>query len=284
ESTAITRATGALPLGVAQVVLSAWHGRVAETLQLHAATVPGGGGSGHSAEHTLSQYALAVLQNALGNYPAAEEAATLASASYELMNSNLALPELVEAAVRAGRPEGAAAALQELSARARASGTPWALGLEARSRALTTTGPVAEEHYREAIERLGNCRIATHLARTHLVYGEWLRREGRRQDARDQLRTAHETLSGMGAAAFAARAARELRATGEHARSRTPRPTDALTAQELHIARLVATGATSREVGAQLFLSPRTIEAHLRNIFRKLGITSRRQLRELQLP
>jgi hypothetical protein len=123
ESTAITRATGALPLGVAQVVLSAWHGREAETLQLHAATVQGGGGSGHSAEHTLSQYALAVLQNALGNYPAAEGAAALASASYELMNRNLALPELVEAAVRAGRPEGAAAALQELSARARASGT-----------------------------------------------------------------------------------------------------------------------------------------------------------------
>ena len=125
--------------------------------------------------------------------------------------------------------------------------------------------------------------MASHLARTHLVYGEWLRREGRRQDARGQLRTAHELLSAMGAKAFAERAARELRATGEHPRKRNAQPTDALTAQELQIARLVATGATSREVAAQLFLSPRTIEAHLRNIFRKLGITSRRQLKDLQL-
>ncbi|MGC5382761.1 helix-turn-helix transcriptional regulator [Micromonospora sp. DT68] len=123
-----------------------------------------------------------------------------------------------------------------------------------------------------------------YLARTHLVYGEWLRREGRRREAREQLRTAHELLSGMGAEAFAERAARELRATGEHPRKRAAQPTDALTAHELHIARLVATGATSREVGAQLFLSPRTIEAHLRSIFRKLGITSRRQLKELALP
>ncbi len=225
-----------------------------------------------------------MLHNALGRYPAAERAAAEASAASRFTISNLALPELVEAAVRAGRPERAAAALEQLGARARASGTPWALGLAARSRALTSAGPAAEEHYREAVERLGSCRIATHLARTHLVYGEWLRREGRRQDARDQLRTAHEMLSGMGAEAFAARAARELRATGERPRTRSARPTDALTAQEQHIARLVATGATSREVGAQLFLSPRTIEAHLRNVFRKLGITSRRQLRELPLP
>jgi DNA-binding CsgD family transcriptional regulator len=284
ESAALSRATGARPHRNAQLVLSAWCGREAETLRRHASTVDRADGPGDSAEVTMAHYGSAVLHNALGRYPGAERAAAQASAASRFTISNLALPELVEAAVRAGHAERAAASSQELGARAGATGTEWALGLAARSHALTSTGTVAEQHYREAIERLGNCRIATHLARTHLVYGEWLRREGRRQDARDQLRTAHEMLSQMGAAAFAARAARELRATGEHARSRTPRPTDALTAQELHIARLVATGATSREVGAQLFLSPRTIEAHLRNIFRKLGITSRRQLRELQFP
>ncbi|MFC7100912.1 LuxR C-terminal-related transcriptional regulator [Nonomuraea rubra] len=147
-----------------------------------------------------------------------------------------------------------------------------------------STGPAAEELYREAIERLGDCRMVTHLARARLVYGEWLRREGRRKDARAQLRTAHELLSGMGAEGFAERAARELRATGEQPRKRTVQPADALTAHELLIARLVAGGATSKEAGAQLFLSPRTIDAHLRNIFRKLGLTSRRQLRNLRLP
>jgi DNA-binding CsgD family transcriptional regulator len=283
ESAALSRATGARPHRNAQLVLSAWCGREAETLRLHASTVQADG-SGDSAEVTMAHYGSAVLHNALGRYSAAERAAAQASAASRFTISNLALPELVEAAVRAGRPDRAAASSQELSARAGAAGTEWALGLAACSRALTSTGTLAEDHYREAVERLKNCRIATHLARAHLVYGEWLRREGRRQDARDQLRTAHEMLSGMGAEAFAARAARELRATGEHPRTRSGRPTDALTAQELHIARLVATGATSREVGAQLFLSPRTIEAHLRNVFRKLGITSRRQLRELPLP
>ncbi|WP_214407537.1 helix-turn-helix transcriptional regulator, partial [Pseudonocardia lacus] len=175
-------------------------------------------------------------------------------------------------------------ALEQLDMRARASGSRWALGLAARSRALVSTGPTAEEHYHEAIELLRACRMTVYLARTHLVYGEWLRRQGRRQAAREQLRSAHEMLSDMGVEAFAARAARELRATGEHPRSRSTQPSDALTAQELQIARLVATGATSREVGAQLFLSPRTIEAHLRSIFRKLGITSRRQLRDLPPP
>ncbi|HEX6338431.1 MAG TPA: AAA family ATPase [Jiangellaceae bacterium] len=284
EATAITRATGGVQLRHAHVILSAWRGDQAETTALHALTAQDVAHPDEGADASLAQYAMAVLHNGLGNYSAARGAAARACESHELSLSSAGLPELIEASVRADQPERAAVALEQLSSRARATGTPWALGLEARSRALTSTGPNAEQHYREAIGQLRDCRMTVYLARTHLVYGEWLRREGRRQAAREQLRTAHQLLSDMGAEAFAARAARELGATGEHARKRTAQPTDTLTAHELHIARLVATGATSREVGAQLFLSPRTIEAHLRNIFRKLDITSRRQLRQLRLP
>ncbi|MFF4894328.1 ATP-binding protein [Micromonospora chersina] len=284
EEAAITMAIGAAPMPFTRLALAAWRGNEAETIDLLTAVAHSADGRGVGAEVTWAEYASAVLHNGLGDYPTAVAAATRACEGDELPQSNCALPELVEAAARADRPDLAAAALDELDLRARVSGNPWGLGIAARSRALTSTGAVTEDHYREAIELLGACRITTHLARTHLVYGEWLRREGRRQDAREQLRTAHDLLTGMGADAFAARAARELRATGERPRQRTAQPTDALTAQELHIARLVATGATSREVATQLFLSPRTIEAHLRSIFRKLDITSRRQLKELKLP
>jgi DNA-binding CsgD family transcriptional regulator len=284
EQFLIAQAIGAVPLRQARLILAAWRGRETETAELHAASVRSATGRGRNAEVTLAEYALAVLHNALGDYPAAREAASRACESDELKNTSLALPELVEAAVRADQPQHAVAAMEQLSSRAQASGGEWALGLVARSRALTTVGPAAEKHYREAVERLDRSRMAVYLARTHLVYGEWLRREGRRQAARQQLRTAHDMLSGMGAEAFAARAARELRATGEHPRARSAQPSDALTAQELQIARSVATGATSREVGAQLFLSPRTVETHLRSIFRKLSITSRRQLRDMRLP
>ncbi len=284
EQTAIAAATRTVPVLHGQLILAAWRGRSDETTEIHATMVREAAGRGGRTEDFLAQYAMAVLHNGLGDYPAALVAATRAFESDELTHSNLAHSELIEAACRSGRPERATAALVQLSSRAQASGTPWGLGLAARSWALVSTGPAAEEYYREAIEQLRNCRVATQLARAHLVYGEWLRREGRRQGGRQQLRTAHQMLSDMGAEAFAARAARELRATGEHPRSRSAQPSDALTAQELTIARLVATGATSREVGAQLFLSPRTIEAHLRSIFRKLSITSRRQLRDLRLP
>ncbi|MEU6700799.1 AAA family ATPase [Pseudonocardia sp. NPDC046786] len=285
EETAIRQVTGGVSLHFGRLVMAAWRGDPAETVELHAVAVREATSRGNSAEVSLAEHALGVLNNGLGDYAAALDAEERACASLEPPHISLALPELVEAATRAGRPERAAVALEELDARARATGTSWALGLVARSRALTGTGPDVEEHYRAAIDHLGRCRLVVYLARTHLVYGEWLRREGRRREARDQLRTAHGLLSDMGAGAFADRAARELRATGERPRNRTAaRPTDALTAHELHVARLVATGATSREVATQLFLSPRTIEAHLRSIYRKLGISSRRQLRELQLP
>jgi DNA-binding CsgD family transcriptional regulator len=283
EEAAITQITGGVSLRFGRLVLAAWSGRQAETIDVHAAAVEEASGRGNGAEVALAQLALAVLHNSLGNYAAALDAAEQATQRLEPPHTNLALPELVEAAARAGDSERAATALEQLDARARVSGTAWALGLAAYSRALTSDGTDPEEHFRQGIERLRTCRLVAYLARAHLVYGEWLRRQGRRQDAREQLRTAHELFVDMGAEAFAGRAARELRATGEQPRRRTAQATDALTAQELHIAKLVATGATSREVGAQLFLSPRTIEAHLRSIFRKLDITGRRQLRDFPL-
>ena len=173
----------------------------------------------------------------------------------------------------------AAAALRALEERTRAAGTDWALGIEARSRALLSDGSTAEPLYLEAIERLERTRIVVHLARAHLVYGEWLRREQRRVDAREQLRTAHEMFSRMGAEAFAERARRELLATGETVRKRTVATTDLLTAQEAQIARLAGEGHTNPEIGAQLFISPRTVEYHLHKVFTKLGINSRRKLR-----
>lgn len=284
EEHAITQATGAPPLPHGRLSLGGWGGRRTETLQLYDGTVQEATRRGEGTVITLAQSALAVLHNGLGDYRAALRAASGPCEYDEVTHSSNAMPELIEAAVRAGEPTRAAAAMERLSSRARASGTPWALGLEAYSRALTTMAPAAEDLYREAIDQLARCRFVTYVGRAHLVYGEWLRRAGRRQDAREQLRTAHEMLSGMGVRAFADRAGRELRATGEQPRKRATRPSDALTAHELHIARLVATGATSKEVAAQLFLSPRTIDAHLRNIFGKLGIASRRELRTVRLP
>lgn len=284
EQTSITASTTAVPLLHAQLILAAWRGRSHETGEIQATIVREAARSGDDSEVSLAQYALAVLHNGFGEYSSAQTAATRAFQSDELTHSNLAHSELIESAARAGQPERAGDAMEQLCSRARASGTPWALGMAARSQALTSSGPAAEDQYREAIAQLEHSRMGGYLARTHLVYGEWLRREHRRRDAREHLRIAHRLLSDMGAEAFAERAARELRATGEHPLKRTAQPTDALTAQELHIARLVATGATTPEVAAQLFLSPRTVEAHLRSIFRKLGITSRRQLRELPLP
>jgi DNA-binding CsgD family transcriptional regulator len=280
ESTAISRATDGVPLPYGELFLAAWRGNTQEITEVYRERAVAAG-SDTGAETMLVHYALAVVHNASGEFASALKAAARASESDEPSFVTLALPEMVEAAARAGQHEQARAAFERLDLRARASGTQWALGVTACARALITPGNSAEEHYREAIERLADSRMIGLLGRAHLVYGEWLRREGRREHARKQLRTAHRLLTDMGALGFAERATRELRATGEHPRQRTPRPTEVLTEHELHIARVVATGATSREVAAMLFLSPRTIEAHLRSIFRKLGITSRRQLKQL---
>ena len=197
----------------------------------------------------------------------------------ELVVRNFALVELIEAAARGASPEVAAEALHELEERTVAAGTDWALGILARSRALLASGEAANTLYLEAIERLGRTRIVVHLARAHLLYGEWLRREQRRLDAREQLRAAYDMFHGMGADAFAERAHRELLATGETAHKRTASKRADLTPQEAQIARLAADGHTNPEIGSELFISPRTVEYHLSKVFTKLGLTTRRELR-----
>jgi DNA-binding CsgD family transcriptional regulator len=228
---------------------------------------------------TAMNWVTAVLNNGLGRYDDAFTAAAEATrVPGEIWFSTSASVELIEAACRTGRPERAAEALESLSASTSASGTPWALGVEARSRALLAQGDAAEPLYREAIERLEPTRLRLELARAHLVYGEWLRREARRIDARNELRAAYELFTDFGMDAFAERSRIELEATGEHARKRTSDTLDQLTAQEAQISRLAADGNTNREIAAQLFISPSTVEYHLRKAFRKLDVTSRTQL------
>jgi DNA-binding CsgD family transcriptional regulator len=229
---------------------------------------------------TMVRWARAVLCNGLGRYGEALSAAREAAGDpLELGPPKWALAELVEAGARSGETAAAAAALAQLSAMAGASGTDWALGIEASRRALLRTDAAAEQLYREAIERLQRTTVRFELARAQLLFGEWLRREGRRSDARAQLRTAYDALTAMGANAFAERAGRELSATGETVRKRTVEAAADLTAQEAHIARLAARGLTNAEIGASLYISARTVEWHLRKIFTKLGVGTRRQLR-----
>jgi DNA-binding CsgD family transcriptional regulator len=218
----------------------------------------------------------AMRHNGHGRYREALADAQRACEREDVIAYGRALVELVEGGVRAGAADDAAAALEHLSERTRASGTEWALGLEARCRALLSDD---ESLYQESIERLARSRAALELARSRLLYGEWLRRERRRTDAREVLRAAHESFSHMGADAFAERTRRELLATGETARRITPDTRDALTPQEIQVARLARDGHTNPEIGAQLFISPRTVQYHLHKVFRKLDVTSRQELR-----
>jgi DNA-binding CsgD family transcriptional regulator len=228
----------------------------------------------------MAGYATAVLNNGLGRYQAALDGAKRGTDDGDWGYGGASLPELVEAATRSGKPELAAAALPRLEERTRAADTDWGLGVLARAQALMSEGDPADALYREAIERLERTRIRVELARARLLYGEWLRREHRRVDAREQLRAGHEMFTAMGAEAFAERARGELLATGETVRKRTVETRDELTAQEAQIARLARDGRTNPEIGAQLYISPRTVEWHLRNVFTKLGIRSRRELHD----
>jgi DNA-binding CsgD family transcriptional regulator len=228
---------------------------------------------------TVSEWLTAVLYNGMSRYEDAFAAAEQATANpRELWFANFALVELIEAASRSGRDERAAEALELLAESTRAGDTPWALSVEARSRALLSKGEAAGALYREAIDLLQPTRLRLDLARAHLLYGEWLRRERRRADARNELRIAHELFCGFGMEAFAERARIELEATGERARKRTVDTLDQLTPQETQVARLAAEGSTNREIAAQLFISPSTVEYHLHKVFRKLDVKSRTQL------
>ncbi|NRQ31921.1 AAA family ATPase [Nonomuraea sp. NN258] len=274
ESDAILKVTGNSYLGFASGLLLGWRGeerspQVLDSLSEWAITWNEGRSIGGR------HYVNAVAYNGFGRYQDALDSARSACEHDDLGLTGLSLVELVEAAARSDAPEAAADALRRLEERATAGGTPWALGLLARSKALLCDGEAAERLYREAIDHLGRSRGAVHLARTHLVYGEWLRRGNRRADAREQLRTAHEMLRGFGAEAFAERARRELLATGESVRKRTTGGPGRLTPQELQIAGLAKSGLSNPEIAAQLFLSPRTVEYHLRKVFAKLAITSR---------
>ena len=284
EANSITAATGYAPLGYASALLIGWRGDDAKAQEHFEWAVVNARLRGEGRAISQNDYMSAILHNGHGRYDQALASARAACEHDDLGVRGFALVELIEAAVRGGSPEIAAEPLRELEDRSVAAGTDWALGMLARSRALLATGQAAEAFYLDAIERLGRCRIVVHLARAHLLYGEWLRRENRRRDAREQLRIAHDTLEKMGANAFAERALRELLATGETARRRSAAASADLTPQEAQIARLVADGHTNPEIGSELFISPRTVEYHLSKVFTKLGISSRRELtRSMQL-
>jgi DNA-binding CsgD family transcriptional regulator len=259
--------------------LAAWRGEEAQALKLIEARARDATARGEGRAIGLVEHITAVLYNGLGRYEAALAGARQACDHDDLCFFGWSLVELVEAGVRSGAHEVASDALRRLEERTHACGTDWALGIFARSCALLSDGKPADALYREAIDRLGRTRITIHLARAHLVYGEWLRRENRRMDAREQLRIAYEMLSRIGAEAFAERARGELLATGETVRKRTVETREVLTAQEGQVARLAAEGRTNPEIGSQLFISPRTAEYHLHKVFTKLGISSRRALR-----
>jgi DNA-binding CsgD family transcriptional regulator len=279
ESDSVAAATGSQLPPFAALRLWSLQGREAEASALVEATIQQATAGGAGLAVRVAQWAAAVLYNGLGRYDLAVSAARQVTANdIDPYQSMWALPELVEAAARSGDTELAGAALGRLAATTQPAGTDFALGIEARSRALLTDGAPAEELYREAIDRLRRAQLRPELARAQLLLGEWLRRQGRRVDAREQLRTAHDLFIAIGMEAFAERARRELVATGETARRRTADTGYELTVQEALIARLAREGLSNREIGARLYISARTVQYHLGKVFTKLGISSRAQL------
>lgn len=279
EAESVAAATGTAFAPFTLMRLRALQGRAAEAAALISETIEHASFGGQGIAATNAYWAAAVLYNGLARYDEAASAARQASSNtFEPWVSAFALPELIEAAIRGGDAQVAREALDRLATTTRPSGTDFALGIEARCRALLSSGAEADILYREGIERLSRTQLRPELARAHLVYGEWLRRENRRVDAREQLRAAHEMLDEIGMDAFAERARKELAATGETVRRRAADTRDDLTAQERQIARLARDGLSNPEIGARLFLSPRTVEWHLHNVFNKLDIHSRREL------
>jgi DNA-binding NarL/FixJ family response regulator len=283
ESEAIIEATGAeFGYPVAKALLAVFRGRETEATALIQSTEEEATAFGHGAVVQANEWAAAILYNSLGRYEEAFAAAERGSGDSreEQFMSPWALVELVEAATRSGNRDAAEIALRRVVETTAVSTTDSARGISARCRALLSEGAAAEGLYEEAVERLGRSRLRPDLARAHLLYGEWLRREGRRLDAREQLRAGYDRFKAMGMEAFAGRAERELSATGERSRKRVDETRADLTAQEAQIAGLAREGLSNTEIGARLFLSPRTVEWHLHHVFTKLGISSRKQLRD----
>jgi DNA-binding CsgD family transcriptional regulator len=283
EAGAVCEATGSRTAPYAAMLMASLRGSEAEAAPLIQATIEQAAARRQGVAVTYAHRAAAILYNGLSRYQEALAAARQASKHGHVYVPVLALPELIEAAVRTGDTPLAGDALDRLAAWARAAGTEDGLGIEARSRALLSEGEAAEGYYREAIGRLGRTRRRPELARAHLLYGEWLRRERRRGEAREQLSTARRMLEEIGMEGFAGRARRELAATGQTARKRTVRTppgqgSDPLTAQEAQVAHLARDGLSNPEIGARLFISARTVQYHLAKVFAKLGINSRGQL------
>jgi DNA-binding CsgD family transcriptional regulator len=274
ETHSIAEATGNPALVNAPMILAAWRGREPQASELIQATSE----EAAAQRWTSNNYARSVLYNGLSRHDAARDAAWEAFQPDPVGYGSLVVPELAEAASRTGDRELLESALDWLSERTRVIRSEWAIGIEARVRALLSDGEIADSLYRESITHLARTRVRLELARTHLLYGEWLRRQRRRLDAREHLRTALNMFTSMGTEAFAGRAERELLATGERTRKRTVDTLDQLTPQEEQVARLAATGTTNREIAAQLFITQSTVEYHLRKAFRKLEVKSRTQL------